>query len=69
MLRIAKTILERVPLHWELPGRWEMREVEHWLCEYDKYRRAASGKRMKRKFTPPPQNGGRVQVFHPRRGR
>lgn len=29
---------------------WEMREVEHTLCEFDKYRRAQSGQRLKRKF-------------------
>lgn len=29
---------------------WEMREVEHWLCEYDKYRRASRGDSMKRTF-------------------
>jgi hypothetical protein len=29
---------------------WEMREVEHTLCEYDKYRRAQQGLRLKRKY-------------------
>lgn len=29
---------------------WEMREVEHWLCEFDKYKRAERGDSMKRKF-------------------
>jgi 5-hmdU DNA kinase-like protein len=29
---------------------WEMREVEHWLCEYDKYRRAESGLKLKRRY-------------------
>lgn len=29
---------------------WEMREVEHWSCEWDKYNRARSGESMKRKF-------------------
>jgi hypothetical protein len=29
---------------------WEMREVEHVLCEYDKYKRAESGLRLKRRF-------------------
>lgn len=40
--------------HW--PGAWpfwEMREVEHSLCEYDKHQRAAKlGERLKRRFTP-----------------
>jgi hypothetical protein len=30
--------------------QWEMREVEHWACEYDKYVRATQGERMKRRF-------------------
>jgi len=29
---------------------WEMREVEHTLCEYDKWRRGTGGQRLKRKF-------------------
>ena len=36
---------------WENPDRpWEMREVEHCLCEYDKYRRAQGGQRLKRRY-------------------
>lgn len=31
--------------------RWEMREVEHWLCEYAKYRNAQSGLKLKRRFS------------------
>lgn len=31
--------------------KWEMREVEHWLCEFDKYERAYSNEgRMKRVY-------------------
>lgn len=43
---------------WERPEladipKWEMREVEHWLCEFDKYERAYSGEgRMKRVYRP-----------------
>ena len=29
---------------------WEMREVEHWACEFDKYMRAAEGYRLKRRY-------------------
>jgi hypothetical protein len=29
---------------------WELSTVQHWLCEFDKYVRAASGERMKRKY-------------------
>jgi len=36
---------------WDWPKRpWEMREVEHTLCEYDKYRRGQSGERLKRNY-------------------
>jgi hypothetical protein len=31
---------------------WEMREVEHWLCEFDKYCRGLVGGRLKRRFKP-----------------
>jgi hypothetical protein len=30
--------------------QWEMREVEQWLCEFDKYKRAEGGERLKRRF-------------------
>lgn len=30
--------------------RWEMREVEHWSCEFDKWMRVLGGERMKRRF-------------------
>lgn len=30
--------------------KWEMREVEHWCCEYDKMRRAMAGDPLKRRF-------------------
>lgn len=36
--------------HPSLGPPWEMREVEHTLCEFDKYRRAQTGQRLKRKF-------------------
>jgi len=29
---------------------WEMREVEHWACEYAKYYNASAGIRLKRRF-------------------
>ena len=35
------------PKHWK---PWEMREVEHWLCEFDKYERARGGTRLKRAY-------------------
>lgn len=43
--------MSRDPLYWSVEWHaWEMREVEHWLCEYDKYMRATNGKRLKRRF-------------------
>lgn len=33
----------------EWPG-WEMREVEHWNCEYDKICRAKAGQKLKRRY-------------------
>jgi len=37
------------PNHWP---HWEMRTVEHWLCEHAKYTKVAMlGKRMKRKYS------------------
>lgn len=43
--------LSRDPENWpaEWPA-WEMREVEHWLCEFDKYKRVQGGERMKRRY-------------------
>lgn len=41
----------RDPEHWpENLRAWEMREVEHTLCEYDKWLRGHAGQRLKRKF-------------------
>lgn len=31
--------------------KWTMQEVQHWLCEYDKYTRALKGQPQKRKFS------------------
>ena len=45
--------LSRVENLWpaEWP-RWEMREVEHQLCEFAKYQNAKAGKRLKRRYQP-----------------
>jgi len=46
LLKVARTCWSRA-----FPGEtWEMREVEHWLCEFDKYMRALGGERLKRRF-------------------
>lgn len=37
--------------HWpEAYPAWDMRTVEHWLCEYDKYRRGQDGQHLKRRY-------------------
>lgn len=44
--------LSRSP-YWDWPSRpWEMREAEHSLCEFDKYKRAQGGQRLKRRYFP-----------------
>jgi len=37
------------PQDWQ---KWEMREVEHWACEFHKYNNAMEGDRLKRRFNP-----------------
>jgi hypothetical protein len=36
----------------DLSPRWEMREVEHTLCEYDKWKRLQTGGRVRRTYKP-----------------
>ena len=44
-------MMSRNPDYWPKQyAPWEMREVEHWACEYDKYCRANSGEQLKRRF-------------------
>jgi len=53
MLLIMRELLEhsRNPVHWPYDDRpWEMREVEHWACEFEKYCSAYDGNRLKRRF-------------------
>ncbi len=35
---------------------WEMRDVEHWLCEFDKYMRIKSGQGVLERFVPKAPN-------------
>lgn len=54
MLELMQQILElsKNSVFWPAEWKpWEMREVEHWSCEFDKYKRAESGDRLKRRFT------------------
>lgn len=50
MLECMREILEEVNRCWVFNRPWEMREVEHVLCEYDKYKRLQSGARPKRYY-------------------
>lgn len=53
MLRVLQHLFElsRDPKHWPLNWKpWELRECEHWACEFDKYQRATAGERLKQRF-------------------
>jgi hypothetical protein len=52
MLEIMQVLLamSHNPDYWGKSQKWEMREVEHWLCEFDKYKRAERGDRLKRRY-------------------
>ena len=51
MLELMRELLAVAPSYWPADfAPWEMREVEHWCCEYDKYRRAKSGLDLKRRY-------------------
>lgn len=53
MLEVMRVLLElsRNPEYWPLDWpTWEMREVEHWACEYAKYCRGVNGERLKRRY-------------------
>lgn len=55
VLAIMKELLEasKNPDNWPSDWqKWEMRDVEHTLCEFDKYRRVIEGGRMKNKYKP-----------------
>lgn len=53
MLKLMQELLEMSrseefwPQDWKV---WEMREVEHWNCEHDKYMRAFNGQSLKRRY-------------------
>lgn len=47
----AAAHVEYWPEEWP---RWEMRDCEHWACEYDKWKRGTKGERLKRNFTLEP---------------
>ena len=44
--------MSRLEHHWPKEwGAWELATVQHWSCEYDKYRRGLAGQQLKRKYT------------------
>lgn len=54
MVPLCRTLLERSQDSslWAAGApSWEMQSIQHWLCEYDKYRRAESGQDQKRRFS------------------
>lgn len=54
MLELMRELLamSRDPNIWPKEwASWEMREVEHWNCEFDKWSRAKGGQAMKRRFS------------------
>ena len=51
MIKLLKLAPEYLARYKALKNRTlEMRDIEHWLCEYDKYRRCKEGGRTKCKF-------------------
>jgi hypothetical protein len=51
MLSLMTELLAESLDKWSWPEKpWELREVEHWLCEYDKWKRGCAGQRLKRRF-------------------
>jgi len=50
MLELMRDMLPVINQEWPWERKWEMREVEHVLCEFAKYRVAQTGGRVKRKY-------------------
>jgi hypothetical protein len=51
MLKMMRDILEfSRDVHWTRDRPWDMRTVEHGLCEYDKFERCREGGRMKQRY-------------------
>jgi hypothetical protein len=53
MLAVMRDVLaaSRDTAYWPYTDTpWEMREVEHWSCEFDKYQRGVHGERLKRRY-------------------
>lgn len=51
MLTVMQLIRNKHNYYWPPSWKgWEMREVEHWACEFDKYMRAEKGEKLKRRY-------------------
>lgn len=53
MLQLMQALLalSKDQMYWPQQWQpWEMREVEHWLCEYDKWCRSDAGQSLKRRY-------------------
>ena len=53
MMALMADVLDksRDPLYWPADKpKWELSTVQHWACEYDKWRRGHAGQRLKRTF-------------------
>jgi hypothetical protein len=53
LMQIMQSFLEASRLNEYWPSewpRWEMREVEHWACEWNKYNKGLQGLRLKRRY-------------------
>ena len=52
MARMAELLdMSRDPQYWPMKDKpWELSTVQHWACEYDKWRRGHAGQRLKRTF-------------------
>lgn len=56
-LRNMRELLEHSRTYVPTMPPWEMRDVEHTLCEFDKYERCLAGGRTRVKFKPPHLRG------------
>lgn len=53
MLATMQAVLAASEVHWPNEfGPWELATVQHWSCEYDKWRRGQNGERLKRRYEP-----------------
>lgn len=49
-VRSLQVLLQQSEKYWLYPQKMEMRDIEHALCEYAKYRNALAGEKLKRRY-------------------